>query len=96
MYAFLIPFALGGFAIPNIQSIITQKVPSNEQGELQGGLTSLISITAILGPLIMSNSFAYFTAPENNIYFPGIAFLIGAVLSIVGLIFSYFTLKNMR
>jgi DHA1 family tetracycline resistance protein-like MFS transporter len=44
----------------------------------------------------MSNSFAYFTAPENNIYFPGIAFLIGAVLSIVGLIFSYFTLKNMR
>lgn len=96
MYAFLIPFALGGFAIPNIQSIITQKVPSNEQGELQGGLTSLISITAILGPLIMSNSFAYFTAPENNIYFPGIAFFIGAVLSIIGLIFSYFTLKNMR
>ncbi len=96
MYVFLIPFAIGGFAIPNIQSIITQKVPSNEQGELQGGLTSLISITAIIGPLIMSNSFTYFTNPSSSIYFPGIAFLISAILSVFGLFFSYNTLKKLQ
>lgn len=96
MYVFLIPFALGGFAIPNIQSILTQKVPANEQGELQGGLTSVISITAILGPLIMSNSFAFFTRPNATFYFPGVAFFIGALLSIFGLFFSYRTLKRMQ
>lgn len=96
MYVFLIPFALGGFAIPNIQSIITQKVPSNEQGELQGGLTSLISLTAIIGPLIMTSSFTFFTKSNSTLYFPGISFAIGSILSIFALILSIIVLKKMR
>ncbi|MCA0431347.1 MAG: hypothetical protein LCH32_12680 [Bacteroidetes bacterium] len=89
-------FTLGGFAIPNIQSIITQKVPSNEQGELQGGLTSLISLTAIIGPLIMTSSFTFFTKSNSTLYFPGISFAIGSILSIFALILSIIVLKKMR
>ena len=48
MFVFLIPYCLGGIAGPALQSIITGHVPSNEQGELQGALTSLISATSII------------------------------------------------
>ncbi len=78
MYAFMIPFGLGGLAGPALQSLITQQVGANEQGELQGGLTSLQSITTILGPLFASNLFAYFTTKEHN--FPGAAFLAAGVV----------------
>ncbi len=52
MFAFLIPYCLGGIAGPAIQGIISTQVPSNEQGELQGALTSLMSVTSIIGPLL--------------------------------------------
>ncbi len=80
MFVFLIPYCLGGIAGPALQSIISGHVPPNEQGELQGGLTSLMSATSIIGPLMMTNLFAHFTAPGAAVYFPGAAFLLGAVL----------------
>lgn len=80
MYAFMIPFGLGGIAGPSLQSLISQQVGPSNQGELQGGLTSLQSITTILGPLLASNLFSYFTASSSPVHFPGAAFLMGAVL----------------
>jgi DHA1 family tetracycline resistance protein-like MFS transporter len=96
MYAFMIPYALGGIAVPNIQSILSSQVNPNEQGELQGGLTSLISITAILGPVIMTSSFTYFTKSPDTLYFPGISFFIAGVLTLISLILSYSVLKKME
>lgn len=87
MYIFMIPFGLGGIAGPAIQSLTTQQVPSNEQGELQGGLTSLQSLTTILGPLLASNLFAYFTSGKSFVHFPGAAFLSAGIITIFGLIF---------
>jgi DHA1 family tetracycline resistance protein-like MFS transporter len=81
MYAFMVPFGLGGLAGPALQSLITQQVGANEQGELQGGLTSLQSITTILGPLFASNLFAYFTTSEHN--FPGAAFFAAGIVGFV-------------
>ena len=82
MFAFMIPFSLGGIAGPSLQGIISGQVPANEQGELQGALTSLISLTSIIGPLLMTNLFAYFTDPASSVQFPGAPFLMGAVLSL--------------
>ncbi len=82
MFAFMIPFSLGGIAGPSLQAIISGQVPSNEQGELQGALASLISLTSIIGPLLMTNLFSYFTAPTAPVHFPGAPFLMGAVLSL--------------
>ncbi|RRB03801.1 MFS transporter [Larkinella rosea] len=86
MFAFMIPYALGGLAGPAVQGIISTHVPPNEQGELQGALTSLASMTSIVGPLLMTNLFAYFTKPEAPVYFPGAPFLMGAVLTLLGVI----------
>jgi DHA1 family tetracycline resistance protein-like MFS transporter len=52
---------LGGLAGPALQGYISNHVPANEQGELQGALTSVISVTSIIGPVLMNGLFAYFT-----------------------------------
>jgi MFS transporter, DHA1 family, tetracycline resistance protein len=94
MYAILIPYALGGICGPALQGIISGSVPGNEQGELQGALTSLISITSIVGPLLMNNLFAYFTRPTAPVYFPGAPFLMGSFLILLSLLFSLRPLKS--
>ncbi|MDH4460301.1 MAG: TCR/Tet family MFS transporter [Spirosomataceae bacterium] len=85
MYAIMIPFGMGGIAGPSLQSIISQQVSPSEQGELQGALTSLQSITTIIGPLIASNLFAYFTSETAPIHFPGAAFFMGSILTFISL-----------
>ena len=96
MFVFLIPYCLGGIAGPGLQSIISGHVPPNEQGELQGALTSLMSATSIVGPPLMTNSFAYFTSSHAPVYFPGISFLIGAVFMLASAIWAYISLKRER
>jgi MFS transporter, DHA1 family, tetracycline resistance protein len=83
MYAFLVPYCMGGIAGPSLQGIISTQVPVNEQGELQGGLTSVMSLTNILGPLLMTGLFSHFTSPESDVYLPGAAFLAGAALTLI-------------
>ncbi|MEO7174173.1 MAG: TCR/Tet family MFS transporter [Saprospiraceae bacterium] len=88
MYAILVPYCLGGIAGPAIQGLISNQVPANEQGELQGALTSLISVTSIIGPPLMTNLFAYFTSSRAPIHFPGISFLTGGVLIAISIILA--------
>ncbi|WP_111600319.1 TCR/Tet family MFS transporter [Chitinophaga skermanii] len=94
MYAFMPIFALGGIAGPAIQGIMSNQVPPNEQGELQGSLTALMSITSIFGPLIMTGLFTYCTSPTSPIYFPGAPFALGAVLVLVSLLLAQKSLKK--
>lgn len=91
MFLFLIPYCMGGLAGPSLQSVLANLVPQNVQGELQGALTSLMSLTAIIGPLILNNLFAYFTLPASPIQFPGIAFFLGSFSILSGLIISRLT-----
>src|ERR1700744_6231733 len=88
MFAFLVPYCLGGICGPSLQSVISGQVPSNQQGELQGALTSLMSLTTIIGPLIMNSTFSYFTSAKAPFYFPGIHFLIGATCMLLSLIIT--------
>ena len=86
VFAFAIPLSLGGLCGPALQGIMTNNIPDNEQGEFQGGITSLISLTSIVGPLIMTNLFYFFTNNKGAIYFPGAPFLLAAIISTLGLI----------
>jgi DHA1 family tetracycline resistance protein-like MFS transporter len=94
MFAFLVPYCLGGIAGPALQGIMSSQVPLNEQGELQGALTSLMSLTTILGPLMMNNLFYYFTQEGKPFYFPGAAFIAGAILLFIGILFAIKSLKR--
>jgi len=88
MFVFLVPYCLGGIAGPAIQGYISNSIPPNEQGELQGGLTSLMSVSSIFGPLLMTESFYYFTKPNPFFQFPGAPFIIGAFLMLLSAILA--------
>ncbi|MBS1742731.1 MAG: TCR/Tet family MFS transporter [Bacteroidetes bacterium] len=92
MFVFLIPYCLGGIAGPALQSTISGNVPPNEQGELQGALTSMISLTSIIGPPLMTGLFAYFTKPGTLLHFSGAAFFVGSLLMLASAIIAYKTL----
>lgn len=94
MYGFTLIYCLGGIATPALQGIISNHVPANEQGELQGGLTSLISVTSIIGPPLMTGLFAYFTSVKAPFQFPGAPFILGAMLMVVSAIVAYFALTK--
>ncbi|HQS04256.1 MAG: tetracycline resistance MFS efflux pump [Sphingobacteriales bacterium 17-39-43] len=94
MFVFLIPYCLGGIAGPALQSIISGNVPRNEQGELQGALTSLMSATSIVGPLLMTNLFAWFTRPEGDIKFAGAPFFAGAILMLISAVVAARSMKK--
>lgn len=83
MYPWLAIAALSGFVTPAFQAIMTSRIPANAQGELQGALSSLNSITSIIGPLLMTQLFAAFTHADASVYFPGVSFFAAAVLSLV-------------
>jgi DHA1 family tetracycline resistance protein-like MFS transporter len=93
MFAFSIPYCLGGIAGPALQGIITAQVPNTEQGELQGGLTGLVSLTQIVGPVMMNQLFAFFAKKTAPVYFPGAPFLLGAIFMLLSAIFA---VKNFK
>jgi DHA1 family tetracycline resistance protein-like MFS transporter len=94
MFAFLVPYCLGGICGPSLQSVISVHVPANQQGELQGALTSLMSLTTIIGPLVMNGTFAYFTSNKAPFHLPGIHFLIGAVCMLLAVIIAWKVLSR--
>ena len=96
MFLFLIPYCLGGIAGPALQSTMAGHIPGNEQGELQGALTGLMSLTTIIGPLMMNNLFNYFTTNKAPVYFPGVSFLLGAVFMLLGALIAWKVLTRER
>lgn len=93
-YAIIVPYALSGLTGPSMQSIMTAMIPKNSQGELQGGLTSILMVTAIIGPPLMTGIFTYYTGPESGIYFPGAPFILACILAIIGSLFAISSLRK--
>jgi len=94
MFAFMIPYALGGIAGPALQGVMTHQVPPNEQGELQGALTSLASLSAIFGPWVMTYLFYKFTKTGAPFYFPGAPFILGSVLMLLSVLLAVRSFKR--
>lgn len=94
MFAFLIPYALGGIAGPALQGYMTNEVPQNEQGELQGGLTSLMSLSSIFGPWFMTWVFYYFTSAKAPAYLPGAPYFVASVLMLLSVFLAINSFKK--
>lgn len=83
IYLFLVAGALQGFVSPAMQGIMSNQVDASEQGELQGGLASMSSLTAIVSPLFMTGLFAAFTGANAPVYFAGAPWLAAALLTLL-------------
>jgi len=82
MYVVGLTTAVFALAYPAMNALASQRIPANAQGELQGAVASLYSLSSILGPPLMTEVFGYFSAPAAPVYFPGAAFVTAAVLTV--------------
>jgi|TARA_B110000211_G_scaffold317_3_gene368 DHA1 family tetracycline resistance protein-like MFS transporter len=84
-YMFMIAGALGGLAGPAMSGIASSQVGPAQQGELQGAIGSVGSLTNIISPLMMTIVFGIYTAPDAPFYFPGAPFILAAILTMMSL-----------
>jgi DHA1 family tetracycline resistance protein-like MFS transporter len=94
MFVFLIPYCLGGICGPALQGVMSAQVPATEQGELQGALTSLMSLTSIVGPVLMTWIFAHSSGPEGIVNFPGACMMTASVMTLVSAVLARISLKR--
>ena len=94
----LVPIAaLAAVITPALQGIMSKSVGPDQQGELQGALVSVGALATILSPMLMTATFARFTAADAPVYLPGAPFLLSALLIAAGLtVFSLFKPKPAR
>ncbi len=96
LYAFLVPYALGGVAGPTLQSLLSNEVSEKEQGNLQGALTSMVSITTIIGPMLATGLFYYFANKEFEYYFPGAPYVAAALILLLSTVIVFNSLKRIQ
>jgi DHA1 family tetracycline resistance protein-like MFS transporter len=78
IFLIMVPLALGGVAMPAMQSLISKRVPDSQQGELQGTLVSLMSLTTIVGPPIYTRIYDRLPAQHS-----GLIWVIAASLYVI-------------
>ncbi len=88
IYAVLVAGSIGGIAVPAVQSMITKNVRPDEQGAIQGALTSLQSLAGTFGPSIGGAVFGYYIAQTRVTQVPGAAFFLSAVFAFIGLLIA--------
>ena len=80
LFASIPIISLWNISMPAAQSMMTHRVSEREQGELQGAIGSMRSITFVIGPILFSQIFAYFINPKHSFHVPGAPYYLGAAL----------------
>jgi MFS transporter, DHA1 family, tetracycline resistance protein len=88
--------ALWGLSGAAIQSLMTQLVAPNQQGQLQGANTSVQSVSQMVGPFLFTLTFAYFIGTQAPLQLPGAPFLLASALLVLALVIAAGTLKTAR
>jgi len=86
VYTIIFLSALQGLVWPSMNALLSRMTDASHQGALQGGMASIASIAAIIGPLAMTQALA-FGAERGE---PGGAFLLAALLVACGLVVVIF------
>lgn len=79
VYAVILLTTIENVADPALRSIASAKVPPSAQGELQGAMTSMTSLTTIIGPAIFTQLFSRFTGEGAIVEFAGAPYLMAAI-----------------
>ena len=87
--------SLGGPAGPSVNSILSNQVAADSQGELQGIMASVSSVAMIVGPLLLTQTFTYFTSDSAPLYLPGSAFWVAALLTLAALIIFFQQIRRL-
>jgi DHA1 family tetracycline resistance protein-like MFS transporter len=96
IYAILVFGSLGGIAGPAAQGLISRTVAADEQGAVQGALSSLASVAGILGPPVGAGVFGWFINERAPAHLPGAAFFLASVLMVLALVLGIRALRRPR
>ena len=108
VYAIIAVSALGGLAQPALQGIMSRTIPANAQGELQGAVAAVMSISMIISPWLMTQIFAAFSKPGEpvtifgatilpngaSIYFPGAPFMFSATIEVLAIVMLFIAFRK--
>jgi DHA1 family tetracycline resistance protein-like MFS transporter len=81
MFAWLVTWLLGALVMPSTNALMSHRVEKSAQGELQGAVASLFSLSSIVGPPLMTQLFGRFSAPDAPVHLPGAAFFASTLLA---------------
>jgi MFS transporter, DHA1 family, tetracycline resistance protein len=82
MYAVALTTFIFALTYPSMNALASQQIPANAQGELQGAVACLYSLSSIVGPPLMTQVFGYFSGDAAPVHLPGAAFLTAAALTV--------------
>lgn len=97
-WAMIVGIILGSFAgltFPAVQQLMSERISDDAQGELQGAVASSVSMTSIIGPIIMTGLFGAF-ADDRGLFFPGAPFLLSVVILLFALAALAVNLQRMK
>lgn len=83
----VMPLAITGWTVaqPAVQGLMSRAVPANEQGLLQGAISSITNLSSIAGPLVWTGIFGYWVSTSAPYPLPGAAFYVSAVIFLLAL-----------
>jgi DHA1 family tetracycline resistance protein-like MFS transporter len=84
-----------GFVHPALTAMMSHEAPDDAQGEIQGGIASLQSVGMLMGTVLFTQVFGWFTRPDAPVYSPGAAYLLAAIILTATLAF-FLTLREAR
>src|SRR5919201_4561810 len=89
MYAVTAVYCLGlGLLNPSVQGLMSRSVPPTHQGLLSGAMTTVVTASAIAGPLLANGLFALFISPQAPVTLPGAPFFVGSLMCLVALVLA--------
>ena len=84
IYAWMLLWFLAAMVYPSLNALMSRQIAVSAQGELQGGVASMLSLSAIVGPPLMTQLFSFFSSPAAPVVFPGAPYLAAALLVLAG------------
>jgi DHA1 family tetracycline resistance protein-like MFS transporter len=97
LYLIIVPYVLAwGLCGPAGQGIVTKAVPPNEQGTLQGAITSAGTLMGVIAPPLAGSLFGYFISDAAPFHLPGIPFLVGSAVFVIGLFIALGPMRRDR
>lgn len=88
VYALISFAALGALATPAFTALMSNRIPDNAQGELQGLIASAAGLSMVVSPFVMTQTFAYFSGPNAAIVFPGAPFALAGLLILASMLIA--------
>lgn len=96
MFAWLATWFFGAIVSPTTNALMSHRVASDAQGELQGAVASLYSLSSIAGPPLMTQLFGRFSAPNAPVHLPGAAFVAATLLAMTSFAIYWLATRESR